>query len=416
MPTRMTIAQAVERVLGEDVPLRFEGYDGTSTGPQDSDVVVEVRSPLALSYVVTAPGSLGMARAYVTGAIEVRGDLRTALTALMGARIDHIAWRDVAAVIRGLGTRTLLRPPLPPQERRTQRLLGWRHSKRRDAAAVAHHYDVSNRFYQLVLGPTMAYTCAVYPRADATLEEAQAEKFDLVARKLGLRPGMRLLDVGCGWGGMVIHAAREYGVRALGVTLSRQQAEWGQKAAAEAGLGDLVEIRHSDYRDVVEDGFDAVSSIGLTEHVGLAQLPVYVQRLRSRLRPGGRLLNHCITRPTTRERAEAGAFITRYVFPDGELLGVGTIVTALQDGGLEIRHEENIREHYAMTLRDWGANLERHWDQAVAEVGLATARVWRLYMAGSRVGFERRDIELHQVLAVRPHDDGRADVALRPTW
>ena len=416
MPTRMTIAQAVERVLGEDVPLRFEGYDGTSTGPRDSDVVVEVRSPLALSYVVTAPGSLGMARAYVTGAIEVRGDLRTALTALMGARIDHIAWRDVAAVIRGLGTRTLLRPPLPPQERRTQRLLGWRHSKRRDAAAVAHHYDVSNRFYQLVLGPTMAYTCAVYPRADATLEEAQAEKFDLVARKLGLRPGMRLLDVGCGWGGMVIHAAREYGVRALGVTLSRQQAEWGQKAAAEAGLGDLVEIRHSDYRDVVEDGFDAVSSIGLTEHVGLAQLPVYVQRLRSRLRPGGRLLNHCITRPTTRERAEAGAFITRYVFPDGELLGVGTIVTALQDGGLEIRHEENIREHYAMTLRDWGANLERHWDQAVAEVGLATARVWRLYMAGSRVGFERRDIELHQVLAVRPHDDGRADVALRPTW
>ena len=276
---------------------------------------------------------------------------------------------------------------------------------------------MSNLFYSWVLGPSMAYTCATYPKAEASLEEAQYEKFDLVARKLGLESGMRLLDVGCGWGGMVIHAAREYGVSVLGVTLSQAQASWAQDAIVAAGVDDLAEVRFLDYRDVPAEQFDAVSSIGLTEHIGLANLPAYFSFLESRLKPEGRLLNHCITRPTTKEPVRAGGFIDRYVFPDGELEGVGTIASAMQDNGFEIRHEENLREHYALTLRDWGANLEAHWDEAVAEIGPGKARVWRLYMAASRLGFDTRRIELHQILGVKVPSDGsngEAGVPLRP--
>jgi cyclopropane-fatty-acyl-phospholipid synthase len=227
---------------------------------------------------------------------------------------------------------------------------------------------------------------------------------------------MRLLDVGCGWGGMVMHAAKHYGAEALGVTLSRRQAEWAKERIASEGLGHLAEVRFSDYRDVAEGEFDAVSSIGLTEHIGKANLPAYFSFLHSKLRPQGRLLNHCITRPTTTEGARMGGFIDRYVFPDGELEGVGTIVTAMQDNGFEVRHEENLREHYARTLAGWCANLAEHWDEAVAEVGGGRARVWALYMAGSRLGFERRTIELHQVLGVKVADDGTSAMPLRPDW
>ena len=405
------MADLLARATGSS-EVRFVAYDRSSAGPPDAPVTIEVRSPQALAYIVTAPGDLGLARAYITGALEVRGDLYAVLRALDDAAPRRLTLEERAEVLRSFGTRLLVPPPRPAEE---VQLRGLRHSRRRDAAAIAHHYDVSNRFYRWVLGPSMAYTCAVYPYAGATLEQAQEEKFDLVARKLGLRPGMRLLDVGCGWGSMVLHAAARYGVRALGVTLSRQQAEWGQKSIAEAGLSDLAEIRHLDYRDVAETGFDAVSSIGLTEHVGLAQLPAYVRCLHAKLRPQGRLLNHCIMRPTTLERARAGDFISRYVFPDGELLGLGTIVAGLQDNGFEVRHEENLREHYALTLGAWGANLEAHWDEAVREVGIGRARVWRLYMAGSRLGFERRGVELHQVLAVRS-DGGVSGFPLRPDW
>ena len=252
----------------------------------------------------------------------------------------------------------------------------------------------------------MAYTCAVYPTADSTLEEAQAAKFDLVARKLGLRQGMRLLDVGCGWGGMVMHAAREYGVQALGVTLSEQQASWGQQAIEQAGLSGLAEIRHLDYRDVPETGFDAVSSIGLTEHIGMRQLPGYFEFLLGKLQPEGRLLNHCITRPDNTEPAvRQRGFINRYVFPDGELEGPGYLISLMHDTGFEVRHEENLREHYAKTLAAWGDNLDAHWKEAVAEVGEGTARVWRLYMAGSRLGFDRNHIQLHQVLGAKLTDE-----------
>jgi cyclopropane-fatty-acyl-phospholipid synthase len=214
---------------------------------------------------------------------------------------------------------------------------------------------------------------------------------------------------------MVRHAAKEYGVRALGVTLSREQAEWAQQKIKEEGLDHLAEVRHLDYRDVKETAFDAVSSIGLTEHIGVDRYPSYFRFLRDKLVPGGRLLNHCITRPDNRS-TQTGAFIDRYVFPDGELTGSGKIITEAQDAGLEVHHEENLRVHYAKTLAGWCANLEEHWDECVAEVGEGTARVWGLYMAGSRMGFERNEIQLHQVLAGRTDDDGRSGFPLRPTW
>jgi cyclopropane-fatty-acyl-phospholipid synthase len=388
-------------VVGRGVPIAFEAFDGSSAGPPDAVCRVVITDPRALNYVATAPSDLGLARAYVAGYMDVDGDVFTALTMLSGEHIATLSIRDRIDVLRRLGLHIFKPIPPPLEELRPGLWWGLRHSLRRDAKAISHHYDVSNRFYEWLLGPTMAYTCAVFPSPTSTLEEAQEEKVDLVCRKLDLRPGQRLLDVGCGWGTMVMHAAEHYGARVIGVTLSRQQAEWGRQAIAGKGLSHLAEIRHDDYRNVGETGFDAVSSIGLTEHVGARNLPGYVAFLASRVRPQGRFLNHCITRPATFSPARAGGFINRYVFPDGELEAVGTIIAAIQDNGFEVRHEENFREHYALTCAAWGANLDDHWDEAVAEVGEGTARVWRLYLAGSRLGFAQRRIELHQVLAVR---------------
>jgi len=412
----MKLADMFEQIVGDGSGIRFVAYDGSTTGPKDAEATIDLRSPIGLRYIATAPGDLGLARAFVTGHLDVEGDLHFALRGLLGGIRQEVGWSDRAELLKALGTSALRPPPRPVEEAPPPLRRGRRHSKARDAAAIQHHYDVSNLFYSLVLGPTMAYTCAVYAAHDTSLEDAQAEKFDLVCRKLGLAPGMRLLDVGCGWGGMAKHAAANYGVKVLGVTLARQQAEWGAKAVAEAGLAGQAEIRHSDYRDVRESGFDAVSSIGLTEHIGLANLPAYFTFLASKLRPGGRLLNHSITRPTGLESARAGGFIDRYVFPDGELEGVATIADAMNNHGFEIRHEENLREHYAMTLRDWSANLDAHWPQAVAQVGSGRARVWRLYLAGSRVGFEKNHIQLHQILGVKLGPDATSGMALRPDW
>jgi len=329
-----------------------------------------------------------------------------ALVRITKAQSISLTMADKLRLLQAFGGPKLLlhRMPPSPQEVRQHRrwLTGRLHSKGRDAKAISHHYDVSNRFYERVLGPSMAYTCACYPREDATLEEAQANKHDLVARKLGLTDGQRLLDVGCGWGGMVRHAAREYGVKALGVTLSAQQAAWAQAAIEREGLSGLAEVRHLDYRDVPETGFDAVSSIGLTEHIGKANLPSYFSFLFGKLKIGGRLLNHCITRPDNHEPAiRKGGFINRYVFPDGELEGPGHLISLMHDTGFEVRHEEN---------------LDKHWTEAVREVGQGTARVWRLYMAGSRLGFDRNQIQLHQVLGVRLGPDGTSGMPLRPDW
>lgn len=410
----MAVAHVIEELIEGRMPVRLSAYDGSVAGPPGADDGIEIRSPRALSYLATGGGELGLARAYVSGDVEVRGDMYTVLSGVNGLRLDG-SWTNRWRALRELGGLRLLNPPpRPPLE---ARLRGRRHSKARDRAAIAHHYDVSNRFYEHLLGPSMAYTCALFPDAAATLEQAQFAKHDLVARKLDLQPGMRLLDVGCGWGGMVMHAAREYGVKALGVTLSRRQAEWAAKAIAEEGLSGLAEVRHLDYRDVPSGHYDAISSIGLTEHIGRAQLPGYFRFLQQRLRYGGRLLNHCITRPDDRDPGRyRRTFINQYIFPDGELEGVGYLVSAMNANGFEIRHEENLREHYALTLAAWSANMEQHWDECVAEVGRARARVWRLYLAACRLGFERNQVQLHQILGVRLHPRGQSTIPLRPAF
>lgn len=421
----MKIADLVAKLTVDTPPVRFTAYDGSGFGPADAPITLELANERGLRYLTTAPGDLGLARAYVTGDLVLHGahpgDPYEAMKLLGSWRFRRPTPAEAATFLSELGWRNLLPPEPPPQEslpRWRRSLEGLRHSRARDASAIGKHYDVSNHFYEQVLGPSMAYTCAVFPKPDASLEEAQEEKFDLVARKLDLQPGMRLLDIGCGWGGMAMHAAKHYGVSVVGVTLSEQQASWGAAAADRAGLSDQVQILHSDYRDApgAPGSYDAVSSIGLMEHIGVHNYPSYFEFVKNKLRDGGRLLNHCITRPDNKQKALPGHFIDRYVFPDGELTGSGRIITEAQNAGLEVRHEENLREHYALTLMHWCANLQRNWDTCVADVGEATARVWGLYMAGSRLGFEQNGIQLHQVLAVKVAADGNASFPLRPTW
>ncbi|TCK24896.1 SAM-dependent methyltransferase [Pseudonocardia endophytica] len=405
------VAGILAGVLGASAPVRVEAFDGSVTGPEDADVTLHVRSPRALARLASAPGSLGLARAYVTEEIDVDGDLYTALRALAEVTLHSIPRLEQVRLARKLLPYWREhRVPPPDLEARPRGLL---HSKRRDSSAISHHYDVSNRFYEWVLGPSMTYTCACYPRPDATLEEAQKNKYELVSQKLDLTSGMKLLDVGCGWGGMVMHAAAEHGVTALGVTLSAEQAAWAQAEIERRGLGHLAEVRHLDYRDVPDGTYDAVSSIGLTEHIGSSNLSSYFSAMYAKLRPEGRMLNHCITKPYKERKRHTDPFITRYVFPDGELEPIGLLVSEMNDAGFEIRHEENLREHYALTLRDWGANLERHWESAVAEVGVGRARVWRLYMAASRLGFDMDNIQLHQVLGAKLGDHGHSAFPLR---
>jgi cyclopropane-fatty-acyl-phospholipid synthase len=420
---KLTLAEVLESFSSGRLPLKFEAYDGSSASSGPAELGLSLLTPRGTTYLATAPGDLGLARAYVAGDLAALGVHPGDPYELLKALADKVEFkrpplRVLANIVRSIGFEHLLPIAPPPQEAlpKWRRMAeGLRHSRIRDAEAIHHHYDVSNAFYELVLGPSMTYTCACYPRPDATLGEAQDNKYRLVFDKLRLQPGDRLLDVGCGWGGMVRYAARR-GVRATGVTLSAEQAGWAQRAIADEGLTDVARVVHGDYRDVRDGQFDAVSSIGLTEHIGVANYPAYFRFLRDRLRPGGLLLNHCITRPHN-HAGNIGGFIDRYVFPDGELTGSGRIIATAQDVGLEVLHEENLRPHYALTLRDWCANLVRNWDDAVAEVGVATAKVWGMYMAGSRVGFETNVVQLHQVLAVKLDEHGAdGGLPLRPWW
>jgi cyclopropane-fatty-acyl-phospholipid synthase len=413
-------------------------YDGSTAGPEDAKATLVVRSSDGLSHFLSRPGELGIARAYVSGDLELEGDLFAMLEEAAGLDFSLRAL-DLGAVVRLLretGLGVLRGPPPPPEE---ARLSGGLHTRGRDRDAISHHYDVSNAFYRMVLGPSMVYSCAVWAGPEATLEEAQAAKLDLICRKLGLEPGMRLLDVGCGWGGMVMHAARNYGVEAVGITLSTEQAALARQRVADAGLSDLVEIRLQDYRDVTDGPFDAISSIGMFEHVGRNRMDEYIRDLDRLLPPEGRLLNHAISRPgypqgdsrmgrskaMVRRLATAvgsdytsrvdSSFMQRYVFPDGELHEVGVVVSMLQENGFEVRHLESLREHYGLTLRHWVSNLEANWDAAVAEVGAGRARVWRLYMAASALNFVLGGVQVHQVLAVKSVD-GRSGMPLRPTF
>ena len=281
------------------------------------------------------------------------------------------------------------------------RLRGRLHSLRRDRQAIQHHYDVSNRFYRLVLGPTMVYSCAYFESEDEPLDSAQTRKLDVVCRKLNLQPNERLLDVGSGWGSLVIHAATHYGVRAVGVTISPAQADLARARVREAGLSDQVEIRLADYRDTSDGPYDKIASVGMVEHVGTAQLPAYFAHLRGLLRAGGLLLNHGIVRPREQPRNDK-TFAWRFVFPDGELQTLSRVLTEMEKAGFEPRDTESLREHYALTLRRWYANQCEHQEEATREAGSERDRIWRLHNIGAALSFERGELSVHQVLAVAP--------------
>ncbi|MFI9078500.1 class I SAM-dependent methyltransferase [Streptomyces sioyaensis] len=425
------LTKLAEEVLGAPLPVRIRAWDRSESGPPGAPTLV-IRHRRALRRMLFRPGELGLARAWVAGDLDIEGDLYAALDLLAG-----LIWErpgspgpQRAAVLRALArpemraaARQLLTlagapvPPAPPAEE-VRRRRGPLHTLRRDKEAISHHYDVGNDFYALVLGPSMVYSCAYWGTAEqgvVTLEDAQRGKLDLICRKLGLQEGMRLLDVGCGWGSMVLHAVREYGVRAVGITLSEEQATFARKRVAEAGLADRIEIRVQDYREVHDEPFDAISSIGMAEHVGRTQYAEYAGALYSLLKPGGRLLNHQIARrPVADEEAyHVDEFIDRYVFPDGELAPLGRTVGQLEEAGFEVRDVEAIREHYARTLRQWVANLEEHWDRAVRLTSVGRARVWRLYMAACALSFERNRLGVNQVLAVRTPEGGSSGVPLR---
>lgn len=416
------LADALAVVLGTDgIPLRLRAWDGTEAGPADAPVVV-FRSRRALRRMLWSPGQLGLSRAYVAGEIDAPGDIFDAFAALSSAGkfAEPGPFRpptagEVFALLRTAVRLGALGPnPAPPPEEARVGRHGRRHSKGRDAAAISHHYDVGNDFYALVLGPSMVYSCAVWESEEAGLDAAQAAKLDLVCRKLGLKPGMRVLDVGCGWGSFALHAARNYGADVVGVTLSVEQAALARKRAADAGLTDRVEIRVQDYRDVDDGPYDAISSIGMSEHVGREQIRHYTARLQGLLRPGGRLLNHAISWNAGTTAPDPDSFIPRYVFPDGEMLSLAEMVAALEAADLEVLDVEALRRHYALTLRAWVRNLEEHWDEAVRLAGVGRARVWRLYMAASALGFESGITGVNQVLVQRP--GGEEPPLRRSAW
>ncbi|MDK1348412.1 class I SAM-dependent methyltransferase [Streptomyces sp. 378] len=416
------------QLLGAPLPVRIRAWDGSLAGPPGAPTLV-VRNRRALRRLLFKPGELGLARAWVAGDLDIDGDLYTTLDLMAGlvwergedARTLAQALRDpeARAAVRGLVRLAgAPLPPAPPREeaRRPRRRL---HTKHTDRRAISHHYDVGNDFYEIVLGESMVYSCAYWPAADSTLEQAQHDKLELVCGKLGLRPGQRLLDIGCGWGSMAVHAAREHGVRVVGVTLSQEQAAYARKRVAGEGLTDRVEIRVQDYRDVRDGPYDAISSIGMAEHVGADRYLEYAADLYKLLKPGGRLLNHQIARRPQRDETtySVDAFIDSYVFPDGELQPIGSTVAQLERAGFEVRDVEAIREHYALTLRHWVARLEADWQRAVRLTGPGRARVWRLYMAASALAFERNRIGVNQVLAVRTPDSGASGMPLRTrTW
>ncbi|QHY95940.1 Cyclopropane-fatty-acyl-phospholipid synthase [Streptomyces sp. S4.7] len=424
----LRLTTLAEELLGAPLPVRIRAWDGSESGPPGAPTLV-VRHRRALRRLLWKPGELGLARGWVAGEIDIDGDLYAALSLIAGLLWERGAdakdpvhpLRDprMRAAAKGLARIAGPWPPPPPPPEEVRRRSGTLHTKHRDRAAISHHYDVGNDFYEMVLGPSMVYSCAYFEEPGATLEDAQRDKLDLVCRKLGLTEGERLLDVGCGWGSMAIHAAREYGVQVTGVTLSREQAAYARKRIADEGLTDRIEIRVQDYRDVRDGPYDAISSIGMAEHVGSVRYREYAADLFALLKPGGRLLNHQIARRPERNESEyrIDDFIDAYVFPDGELAPLGRTVGTLEEAGFEVRDVESLREHYALTLREWVRNLERHWPEAVRLTSPGRARVWRLYMAASALSFEHNRIGVNQILAVRSRESGDAALPLRTrTW
>jgi cyclopropane-fatty-acyl-phospholipid synthase len=403
---RPRLAQAAREALTSvglaDLPVTLRFWDGSVL--EGGDPVVEVRSPEAIAHLIHAPNQIGLARGWVTGALDVASDadLEAIIRLRGGFNGVTLGARDratlLAAALRFAGPSVLKRPPVPASEAKRQ---GRLHSLARDKAAIQHHYDVSNAFYALLLGPSLVYSCAYFAEPGESLEAAQERKLELICAKLRLEPGERLLDIGCGWGSLLIHAARHHGVTGVGVTLSDAQAALARERVAAAGLQDRIEIRVLDYRELHDGPFDKIASVGMYEHVGRGELDRYAETMHGLLKPGGLFLNHGIARLHS-EAPDKDTFIYRYVFPDGELSPVTDVLTSLQSSGLEVRDVESLREHYPLTLRAWLANLAAHRDEAVADIGPERERVWRLYMLGSALGFEAGDVTVYQTLSTRP--------------
>jgi cyclopropane-fatty-acyl-phospholipid synthase len=405
-PVADRLADLLRTTAGVDPPVRIRAWDGSEAGPDDGPVLV-VRTRRALRRLLWRPGELGLARAYVTGDIDVEGDLTDGLRRawqLARSRPDAGAPMSpqgrAAAALHALRLGALGVPPKAPASE--ARLSGRLHTPRRDRAAIAHHYDLSNEFYRMLLDDHMAYSSAYFTREDQSLHDAQTAKLNIICRKLALKPGMQLLDVGCGWGSLILHAAHRYGVRATGITLSAQQRDFTVARAAERGLTDSVEVRLQDYRDLGNEPltFDAVASVEMGEHVGERLYPSYIAILDRALRPGGRLLLQQMSR-----RADAapggGPFIEAYIAPDMHMRPIWQTVRYLQDAGLEIRSVAAMREHYARTAEHWMNTLESRFDEFVALQGEEVARVWRLYLAGGRLAFEEGRMGVDQILAVK---------------
>ena len=378
-----------------DRPFSVQFWDGSELpstnggGPRFS-----VRSPAALAHALRAPGQLGLGRAYVSGELQV-DDIDAVLDLLDSWQPPGLdrgtRGRLALAAARAAGVQ---RPPRPPQAELRPR--GKRHSRERDARSVRHHYDLPSEFFELFLGPSMTYSCALFSHGATTLEEAQEAKLELVCTKLDLRPGQRVLDIGCGWGSFAMHAAERHGVHVVGITLSPPQAERGQRRAAELGLTDRVDIRVADYRELADEPFDAVASIGMVEHVGANQIDTYARQVAQMVKPGGRVLNHGIARLRHTD-AEAGPFSERYVFPDAAPLHLSRIQFALERAGIVTEHVEGLASDYAETLKHWARNLDEHLDEATRLAGPERIRVWRLYLRAARRGFESGFTSIYQV-------------------
>jgi cyclopropane-fatty-acyl-phospholipid synthase len=382
-------------------PFALRFWDGSAIDATEAGApTLTFRSPRALAHVLRAPGELGIGRAYVAGLVEI-DDLDGALRIVDSFEAPPLDVRQKlrlgGALLRACGL--TLPPPVPTAE---LRLRGERHTLARDRRAVRHHYDVGNEFFALFLDASMTYSCACFSGGGQTLEEAQETKLELVCSKLGLQPGERVLDVGCGWGSFALHAAARHGVSVLGVTLSEPQAVLARKRAAGAGLGDRVEIRVADYRELSGEQFDAIASIGMVEHVGEERIDLYAGRLAGLLRPGGRLLNHGIAKLKDFDAADEGPFSERFVFPDGVPLPLSRVLSALERAGFETKHVEGLAEDYAETLTHWIQRYEARYEDAVRLAGAERARVWRLFLHAARQGFLTGWASIYQVLARRP--------------
>lgn len=392
-----SIYDLLAKLAGPPFP-KMRAWTGEEWGPDDASATIVLNRPGALRSMLLPPNDLSAAEAYIYGDVDFVGDLYALLR--FGAALGE-SRRGPVTVSRLL---RLLRQ-LPEEANRETaeqpRFTGLLHSRRRDRAAVTHHYDTGNDFFSLFLGSEMVYSSAHFLSPTDTLDEAQWRKLDLICRKLRLGPGMRLLDVGCGWGSLVIHAAREYGVQATGITLSEEQAREARKRISAAGLADRAKVEVRDYREI-SGQYDAIASVGMVEHVGRKELDKYFKILRKALAPGGQLLNHGITTRDRKRRRTKPTFVNTYVFPDGELTPVDVVIGAAEDSGLEVRDVESLRASYALTLHRWVENLEQHHEEAVAATSEQIYRIWRLYMAGSAVAFERAAISVYQLLLADP--------------